>query len=164
MNWEAIGAVAESIGGLGVIASLIYLAIQIQRDRLATQQNTTQLRANSARDMYLASTNQDLAPVLSRLQGDHPSPGAALLMQNYNLELEDAWKVNAFYNAYLRTLEANLRMPMSEQEREQTLRLLANTMSRSALGPWWEQSRNAFAPDFVAQIDSVHEETTKSDA
>ena len=29
MNWEAIGAVAELLGAIGVIASLIYLATQI---------------------------------------------------------------------------------------------------------------------------------------
>jgi hypothetical protein len=139
----------------------VYLAIQIQRDRVATQHNTTQLRAVSARDMYLASTNQDLAPVLSQLQ--EPPPGASILMQNYNLDRESAWKANAFYNAYIRTLEANLRMPMSDQERQQTMQLLANTMRRSVLGLWWEHSRSAFAPDFVAQIDLVYEKTKPTD-
>ena len=120
MNWDAVGAVAESFGSIGVIASLVYLGIQIQRDRVATQQNTTQLRAISARDMYIASTTPDLAPVLTKLQGDQPQAGLVLLMQQYGLDLEEAWKAHAFYNAYMRTLEANLRMPMSEQEHEQT--------------------------------------------
>lgn len=31
MNWDAIGAVAEAVGAAGVILSLIYLALQIQR-------------------------------------------------------------------------------------------------------------------------------------
>ena len=35
MNWEAIGVIAELLGALGVIASLIYLAIQV---RGSTQQ------------------------------------------------------------------------------------------------------------------------------
>jgi hypothetical protein len=30
MNWDAVGAVAEAIGALGVIASLLYLAIQVR--------------------------------------------------------------------------------------------------------------------------------------
>ena len=30
MNWEAVGAVGETLGALGVIASLIYLASQIR--------------------------------------------------------------------------------------------------------------------------------------
>ncbi len=32
MNWEALGAIAELIGGLGVIATLAYLAIQIRQN------------------------------------------------------------------------------------------------------------------------------------
>jgi hypothetical protein len=32
MNWEAIGAVAEVMGAFGVIATLIYLAIQIRQN------------------------------------------------------------------------------------------------------------------------------------
>ncbi len=30
MNWDAIGAIAELLGAVGVIASLIYLATQIR--------------------------------------------------------------------------------------------------------------------------------------
>ena len=40
MNWEAIGAVAELIGAVGVIGSLVYLAVQIR-------QNTRSLRASA---------------------------------------------------------------------------------------------------------------------
>ena len=31
MNWEAIAAIGESVGALGVIASVVYLAIQVRR-------------------------------------------------------------------------------------------------------------------------------------
>ena len=42
MNWEAIGAVGEVVGAAGVIASLVYLAVQIR-------QNTRSVRRTSAR-------------------------------------------------------------------------------------------------------------------
>ena len=32
MNWEAIGAVGETVGGIGVIVTLIYLAIQVRQN------------------------------------------------------------------------------------------------------------------------------------
>ena len=35
MNWDAIGAVAELLGAIGVIASLIYVATQIRRNTSA---------------------------------------------------------------------------------------------------------------------------------
>jgi len=40
MNWDAVGAIAELLGGIGVIVSLFYLAMQIQ-------QNTRSVRAAS---------------------------------------------------------------------------------------------------------------------
>ena len=40
MNWEAIGAVTEGIGGLGVILTLVYLSLQIRgSNRVAIAQS-----------------------------------------------------------------------------------------------------------------------------
>ena len=45
MSWEAIAAIGEAVGGLAVIASLIYLAIQIRQSRDLE-------RAASIREMF----------------------------------------------------------------------------------------------------------------
>jgi hypothetical protein len=45
MNWDAIGAIAELLGAIGVIASLVYLATQIRQSREQMSQNTRALRA-----------------------------------------------------------------------------------------------------------------------
>lgn len=47
MNWEAIGAIAESFGAIGVIATLIYLAIQVRHSKEATDANTRQMRGEA---------------------------------------------------------------------------------------------------------------------
>ena len=47
MNWDAIGALAELLGALGVIVSLAYLAVQIR-------QNTAQIGEQS-RELRLAA-------------------------------------------------------------------------------------------------------------
>ena len=47
MNWDAIGAIAELLGAVGVIASLVYLAGQIRHSREQMNQNTRAIRANS---------------------------------------------------------------------------------------------------------------------
>ncbi len=55
MNWDAVGAIAESIGALGVISSLIYLAVQVR-------QNTRQGRLS--RFQETSATLQDgFAPI-----------------------------------------------------------------------------------------------------
>ena len=47
MNWDAIGAVAEALGAIGVMLTLLYLAFQ-------TRQNTHVL--DQTRNMHEAST------------------------------------------------------------------------------------------------------------
>lgn len=53
MNWEALGAIAEFIGGLGVILSLVYLSIQVRvSNRLASahsRQSMSGFASNIAR-------------------------------------------------------------------------------------------------------------------
>lgn len=48
VNWEAIDAIAEIVDAAGVIASLIYLPVQIR-------QCTRVARADTTKDLYLAS-------------------------------------------------------------------------------------------------------------
>ncbi len=36
MNWDAIGAIAELLGAIGVIASLVYLARQMSQNTRAS--------------------------------------------------------------------------------------------------------------------------------
>jgi hypothetical protein len=36
MNWEAIGAIGEVVGAAGVVATLLYLAVQVRLSRQAT--------------------------------------------------------------------------------------------------------------------------------
>jgi len=50
MNWEAVGAIAELAGALGVIASLVYLATQIR-------QNTRALRSSAVQDYTMGTAN-----------------------------------------------------------------------------------------------------------
>jgi hypothetical protein len=41
VNWEALGAIANLVAALGVIATLIYLAIQIRQNSKQLQGNIT---------------------------------------------------------------------------------------------------------------------------
>ncbi len=58
MNWEAIGAVGEVLGALGVIATLGYLAVQIRQNTRAVRSDTSQTIADS-RVEFLASVTDD---------------------------------------------------------------------------------------------------------
>ena len=58
MNWEAIGAIGDAIGGLAVVASLVYLALQIRHNTRSVEAATYQSVAESMADAayHLADT------------------------------------------------------------------------------------------------------------
>ena len=49
MNWEAIGSIAELLGAMGVIASLLYLSMQIRQGANASRLATSHSIATAAR-------------------------------------------------------------------------------------------------------------------
>ena len=65
MNWEAIGAIAETLGAIGVIASLVYLAGQIR-------QNTRSIRGATYQDL-IGLTQQAQMPIA--FLSDHRKSG-----------------------------------------------------------------------------------------
>ena len=64
MNWDAIGAAAELLGAIGVIASLVYLAGQIRDSREQMSQNTRAVRAG-AYQQFQAHLQTTMGGVLS---------------------------------------------------------------------------------------------------
>ena len=73
MNWDALGAIAEGVGGLGVILTLVYLSLQIRgSNRVAKAQSRQYLsefamgisrfRAEHADRYAQVDSGQDLSP------------------------------------------------------------------------------------------------------
>ena len=58
LNWEAIGAIGEVVGGVAVIATLLYLAAQIRQN------------AQSVRNTASLSVNEGLAEINRRVSND----------------------------------------------------------------------------------------------
>ena len=50
MNWEAVGAIGEVLGALGVIATLGYLAVQIRLNTISTRTSSYQAVVSSTAD------------------------------------------------------------------------------------------------------------------
>jgi hypothetical protein len=57
MNWQALGAIGEFVGGLLVVFSLLYLALQLRQNTRALRADTHQqwVVMNSARTRVFAS-------------------------------------------------------------------------------------------------------------
>ena len=76
MNWEAIGAIGELVGGVAVIATLIYLAIQVKHSKALLERNESialsqmfQARADARTNVVLAQAQSGKAELISSVSG-----------------------------------------------------------------------------------------------
>jgi hypothetical protein len=68
MNWDAIGAVGETVGALGVLVTLVYLATQIRDNTRSLQAASLQSVLEGARDRYFLPMAQssDMSEIFAR--------------------------------------------------------------------------------------------------
>ena len=59
MNWEAIGAISELVGALAVLASLVYIAIQVRSGAIAYKTNLRDTSFRSLMEWNYAMTQDE---------------------------------------------------------------------------------------------------------
>lgn len=149
MNWDAIGAVAELLGAIGVIVSLAYLAGQIRRS------TRVQKRANLgdiAIDLYATSrcvaTEPELASLLLR---GHADLGSLDPVERYRYDL--------FMYAFIANLERALIDAQSGDYPEEQLipvrAAIAGNILTAGGRAWWEQRRAWFSLFGQQSIDEI---------
>ena len=68
MNWELVGAIAEIAGAVGVLITLVYLAIQIKDNTKSLQAGSLESVLDGPRDRYFLpmAMESDLADIYAR--------------------------------------------------------------------------------------------------
>jgi hypothetical protein len=147
MNWDALGAIGEIVGAAGVIASLIYLAIQVRQGTKATRLDTA---------VRVMETTVSLTDPLTRsrefshltfgaLQGD-PLDGAG-----------DRVHVHAWFFACLKTIENAHYLFEHEVLEEEVWHNWRDWWSYWLRMPgfrlYWTDRRHVFRPSFQSVVD-----------
>lgn len=100
MNWSAVGAIAELLGAVAVVVSLVYVAAQVKA-------NTRQARLEAARDLAVRVSEISIAVASSREVG-------ALLLHGggayERLDTVDQVRFRALMNALFRGLEQQFQL------------------------------------------------------
>ncbi len=156
MNWDALGATAETLAAVGVIATLLYLAVQIRT-------NTRSVRASSHQEMQRAAREVSLVllqdPALSRLwatglrdfDGLDPEEGQRFgnLAQLY---------LNVFVTAEYEFEEGTFAESRLANWRDQ-LRIVCALPGFAA---WWERNEtHHFPPAFKVLVNQMIAEDRK---
>ena len=147
MSWDAIGAVAEVVGALGVILSLLYLAAQI-RQGLTTAEDT--------------ATKEIIASVVVQLnaiaEASNRSAITKGLIDYSNLSGDEKITFDSLMTSLLMIVSASF---MSNKANLLTDELFSGWSGYlqprffpyPGMREWWDESRNVFIPEMQAWVD-----------
>ena len=154
MNWEAIIAIAEVIGAIAVVLSLIYVATQIKQNTEASRaQSINQINGQYGALMSQIATNAELAHIYRKATDGE------------ELEPDELVRYTAYLSAFFAFIEEIFLLHRSGTYEENlgegdAVEFLAPTVRRLLAGPaairWWmEESRNLYVPELCDSVNRV---------
>ena len=154
MNWDALGAIAELLGALGVIATLVYLSFQIR-------QNTSAMRGQSDMEYtreFIAWTtrqtgNEELQKIWFKAVNKQPMTRAENLTFLFMLT-EWVHLADGCFRRYQHGL-------MTEETFEKTIADgLLSYFDIEIFAAWWDSERALLTPGFREYINRHRKNNT----
>lgn len=152
MNWQAIGAVGEVVGGIAVFVSLLYLALQIRSSR-RSDQIAAATGAASAVDEWIGQIvrNAELHDLYRRGMTDYES-----------LSREEKGRFSMLILQFIRSIEAiwfHHRLGALEPGYWSSMKLSVRGIVGSVGGlRCFERNRRYINPDFVVVLEEILED------
>ena len=152
-----IGAIGDFVGGLGVVASLIYLAAQVRRSARVTEENTREVGA-AARESVFGSfsrwrtmvVDEQLSRIFIRGCDDLSDLGREERFQ-FGLLMQELLYANQVL--FTRGHDGSTSIPP-----ETAIRNTTTVLVRPGANAWWARNSRLFAPPFS---EAVSESVTK---
>ncbi len=150
MNWEAVGAVGEILGAVGVIATLGYVALQIR-------QNTRQTQASAANASAIAlqgarkSVYESAEVTGFWLKGmSHPDELSEHDYYRFRLLMQNA--IDAIWDIHSQTTVTGLS---PETWQSQGVKVVERVVASPGGRRVWEQFGDTYTNEFRAEIDRI---------
>ncbi len=151
MNWDAIGAVAEILGAIGVIASLFYLAGQIRRNSESVEAGTVQALSGATQNRLLAVA-----------QSTGLAESFAKAMSGGDLSPAERAQLSFFTRASVREVENSFvqyrrgMIPVEVWRGYESL--LRINLRGGVVEEWWSIEGATFDPEFRALVEEMLKE------
>ena len=156
MNWEAIGAVGELVGGVGVILTLVYLAVQIRQNTAMMTAQTVQASIDATQRVLLfRAEHPDVRSVLRKARADEE-------MNRDEFELLTAYLQAAFMNFQAR-LQHNTRGVFDPSVNESYEKILVDYLEAQYVQRWWSFSKALYGDAFREHCDQIIENLSESE-
>ena len=146
-NWEAIGAIAEALGAFGVIATLVYLSIQIRHNTRSQRTESRLATARSLTDWY--SRVMSDAELVQIWNSGHFNPDQIESEQRDRF----IWMISSLFSrfdeVYAQYLSGNVNEAFWSDYRSVATSMLTNPVIRK----WWDAKSTVFTEGFVDEIE-----------
>ena len=143
MNWDAVGAIAEAIGGLGVIVTLGYLAIQIRTSNRVASAHARQSMSEFA--MHVSTFRAEHADRFARL-----ATADALTPADQEFQYWSHMQMMTYGEAYFRQFELGL---MPESHWAGFSRWIEVYVRSRGFEAFWSSDETSFSDEYRAWIN-----------
>ncbi|MGB5326252.1 MAG: hypothetical protein WBN40_12620 [Pseudomonadales bacterium] len=156
MNWEAIGAVGEVLGAVGVILTLFYLAVQIRQNTAMMTAQTVQASVDATQRVLLfRAEHANVRAILRKSRSDEK-------LSRDEFELLAAYLQATFMNFQAR-LQHNTRGVFDASVNESYENILVDYLEGAYVQRWWDYSKVLYGDKFRAHCDRIIERIKESD-
>ena len=161
VDWNAVSAIAEIIGAVAVIGTLIYVAVQIRQNSILLRQNTDFARASIVHETNVSGTqiyeliaqDKEVAEIFRRGINGDALDGTELLRFESLLNIYCSW---------LEDVDRQFRADLyfDEDDEGDLLDYMAPYFRRllrsEAAKNWWEREGNyQYTPSFDSKIRKI---------
>ena len=165
MTLADLGNLGDFIGGIAVVVTLVYLAVQVAQNNRLLRANTESVRAASwtAISERLVGVNQSLVgdPSLAEIfVREMSAPGSIsgadrvrfdTLLQSMFIGLENVLKLGT-------------NGSIDPEDWEPWSQHLRNWLRNPAVRAWWERQRSPYSNAFRARVEALLDETKRPPA
>ena len=149
LNWEAIGAVGEVVGAVGVIATLGYLAVQIRQNTRSIRSSAYQSAVSSSVQIAAdIATAESLSDVWAKGVFEYPTLTRAERFRFNNL----AYSIfrsyeNLWYQYQQGAIETDLWTGFRN--------MLVRDIETPGFVAFWESQQSIFSPEFRRYVNEL---------
>ena len=149
MNWDAISAIGSIIGGIAVIISLIYLAVETkQNTRAMKSASFHQVRVSFSDIPMTIAQNPELVSILTRVNSDAESLTKEEILRYEMILLTIMRRAES---AYFQSKEGALVLESWRGISETCKTALSDKIALL----WWERTNHRFEASFRIEIGKV---------
>jgi hypothetical protein len=147
MSWSAIAALSDILGAIGVIVSLVYLAIQVRNNSQELIENRTQ----QVYEMMIATrsdiANGPLGSIMTKVQHKQPlSAEEQLRYQSHLARLFNLWEIY-YFNLQKGKIDPRLATVM----RDRLSMILSNPLAQA----YWQQNTAYYSQPFQHYVAEI---------